>query len=247
MMALQLSRESYISFPSSTLIDFKELQPENELGPIYVTLLGITIELRLEQSTKAFKPILSTLWGIFVVLHPAIKRLLAFIITALQLSRESNLVFPSSTIIEVKELQPLSALSSMDVTLLGITIEVKPQFLKTSYPISLTPSGIVKDDKFTHPSKAILPIVFTLLGIVIEDRLTHPRKACGRISVTPSGISSVVILTHPSKTLLFISVMLLGIVIEDKLTQPEKTSEPMDVTLLGMEMEARLEQPANAR
>ena len=53
-----------------------------------VTLLGIVIEVRLLQPEKAHCPILVTLLGIAVFLHPRIKEFVAFSIIALQLSLE---------------------------------------------------------------------------------------------------------------------------------------------------------------
>ena len=92
-----------------------------------VTLLGIDIEVRPEQPKKALFPILATLLGIIVFLHPAIKVFVAVSIIALQLSRESYIELLSSTIIEVRPLQELNALLPMLVTLLGIDIEVRPK------------------------------------------------------------------------------------------------------------------------
>ncbi len=54
-----------------------------------VTLSGIVIDVKLEQSEKAQSPMLVTLSGIVVFLHPAIKTLSEDLIMALQLFRES--------------------------------------------------------------------------------------------------------------------------------------------------------------
>ena len=75
-------------------------------APILVTLLGIVMEVRPEQPEKALSPMLVTLFGIEVFLHPAINVLDDDSIMALQLLRESYLVFPSSTTMDVRPVQP---------------------------------------------------------------------------------------------------------------------------------------------
>ena len=89
-----------------------------------------------------------TLLGIVVFLHPAINVLDDDSIMALQLLRESYLVFPSSTTMDVRPEQQQKASSPIDVRLLGMVTEVRPE----------------------QPSKALRPILVTLLGIVMEVR-----------------------------------------------------------------------------
>ena len=104
-----------------------------------VTLLGIVIEVREEQPLKALFPMLVTLLGMVVFLHPAISVLVAFSIIALQFSRLSKVVLPGSTTIEVREVQPSKARSLMVVTLLGIVMEVREeQPAKASPPMLVT-------------------------------------------------------------------------------------------------------------
>ena len=63
IIALQLSRLSYLVLPSSTTIEVREEQPPKADFPMLVTLLGIMIEAREEQSPKALSPMLVTLLG----------------------------------------------------------------------------------------------------------------------------------------------------------------------------------------
>ena len=77
--------------------EVRPLQREKAPSPIDVTLLGIVTEVRPLQPAKAPTPMLVTLLGIVVFLHPVINVLDDVSIIALQLLRESNLVFPSST------------------------------------------------------------------------------------------------------------------------------------------------------
>ena len=109
------------------------------------------IEVRPEQSEKAYSPILVTELGIMEFLHPAIKVLDFVSIMALQLPLLSNFAFPSSTIIEVR----LEHSSKADISIL------------------VTEFGIVIEVRLEHSSKADSPILVTEFGIVIEVRLEH--------------------------------------------------------------------------
>ena len=105
IIALQLSRESYTVFPSSTMIDIKLLQPWKTRLPIDVTLEGIVTDVKPLQPKKADLPIDVTLEGIIVFWHPVINVLSEVLTIALQLLRESYTVLPSSITIDVKPLQ----------------------------------------------------------------------------------------------------------------------------------------------
>ena len=67
----------------------KFVQPSNGLITIFVTELGITMDLNPEALEKATKPMVVTEFGIIVFSHPIIKELMLVSITALQLFRES--------------------------------------------------------------------------------------------------------------------------------------------------------------
>ena len=60
------------------------------------------------------------------LLHPTIKVFDSFSIIALQLSRESYLVFPVSTLSELSPLQSEKAELPISVTLFGMVTEFKP-------------------------------------------------------------------------------------------------------------------------
>ena len=66
IIALQLSRLSYVVLPSSTTIEVREEQPEKVPYPMLVTLLEIVMEVREEQSRKAQSLMLVTLLGIVI-------------------------------------------------------------------------------------------------------------------------------------------------------------------------------------
>ena len=68
---------------------------------------------------------LVTLLGIIVLLHPTNNVFDDFSIIALQLSRESYLILPDSTTMDVKLPQPEKTSSPIDVTPLGMITEVK--------------------------------------------------------------------------------------------------------------------------
>jgi hypothetical protein len=88
------------------LIEVKPVHLEKAYCPMDVTLLGMFIELRPLQPEKACIPIEVTFWGIVVFLQPATKVLVDVSIIALQLLRESYFLFPLSTLMEVRLLQP---------------------------------------------------------------------------------------------------------------------------------------------
>ena len=67
-----------------------------------------------------------TVLGIAVFLQPAINLFVDVSIIALQLLRESYLLFSPSTLIEVRPLQLLNASPPMLVTLLGMLMEIRP-------------------------------------------------------------------------------------------------------------------------
>ena len=108
-------------------------------------------------------PIDVTLSGIIVSAQPVIKVLVEVSIIALQSSLESYTVFPSFTMIELKEVQLLKVKLPIEVTLSGITIELKEeQHSKAHLPIEVTLSGITIEFKEEHNSKAKSPIEVTL-------------------------------------------------------------------------------------
>ena len=78
-------------------------------------------------------------------------------------STEQYFAFPSDTTIAVREVQLENASLPMDVTLLGMTIDV-------------TPSGIVIDAREVHPSNADRPMDVTPSRIVIDVREVHPEN-----------------------------------------------------------------------
>ena len=140
-----------------------------------VTLLGIDIEVRPEQPKKALFPILATLLGIIVFLHPAIKVFVAVSIIALQLSRESYIELLSSTIIEVRPLQELNALLPMLITLLGMVTDVSlEQPENASYPMVVTLLGMVMEVRLKQLSNMPISMLLILPGRVIDESFEQP-------------------------------------------------------------------------
>ena len=80
-----------------------------------------------QQLLNALSPISVTESGITVLAHPCIRRFVLVSMMALQLFRESYTVFPSFTMIDLKELQYLNAELLIEVTLSGITIVLKEE------------------------------------------------------------------------------------------------------------------------
>jgi hypothetical protein len=94
------------------------------------------------------------------------------------------------------ENKPLDIVS----TPLGIETEVKlAQSLKDSLPIDVTLSGMSIEVR-PEPSKAPLPIVFKLLGRLMDFSLVHPLNADIPISTKVVGGSGIVVrFVQPSK------------------------------------------------
>ncbi len=93
-----------------------------------VTELGIVTEVKPVQPEKAYSPMDTIVLGMTVVLQPVINVLSAVRIMALQLSRLSYTGLPDlpdSTTMEVNPVQPLNTLLPIDVTELGIVMEVR--------------------------------------------------------------------------------------------------------------------------
>ena len=70
-------------------IDIKPEQYSKAFSPIVVTLLGMFIDIKPEQYSKADSPMIVTLLGMTVFLHPNISVFVSVSIMALQFSRES--------------------------------------------------------------------------------------------------------------------------------------------------------------
>ena len=154
-----------------------------------VTLFGIVMEVREEQSEKALRPILVTLLGIVVFLQPAMRVLVAVLIIALQFSRLSYVEFLLSTTMEVKEEHPTKAPTTMRSTLFPMVTEVREeQPEKAPSPMLVTLLGIVTEVKEEQPEKALSPIHVTLLPMVTEIREEQSLKAPSPMLVTLFGM-----------------------------------------------------------
>ena len=73
MMALQSLRLSYTGFPSEILIEDSMSQPLNASVPMFVTVFGMTIELKFLQLANADLPMVVTEFGMvtdFIFRHP---------------------------------------------------------------------------------------------------------------------------------------------------------------------------------
>ena len=88
------------------VMEVRPEQPLNASSPMLVTPSGMVMEVRLEHSPNAHPPMLVTLLGMVVFMQPAIRVLVLVSIIALQLSLESYVLLPASTLIEVRLEQP---------------------------------------------------------------------------------------------------------------------------------------------
>ena len=222
-----------------------------------VTLSGMFMKVRLLQPKKPNSPMLVTLSGMIVLEHPITSLLLLVSMIALHPFRESYIVFPSATIMEVRPLQLLKAEYSIFVTLFGMLMEVRLlQLEKAELPIFVTLSGIFMEERLLQPEKTELAILVTLSGMFMVKRLLQPLKAELPIPVTLSGI---IVFEHPViNVLLLVSIMALqslresyivlpsATIMETRLLQPEEREPPILTTLSGIVMETRSVQPEKA-
>ena len=87
-------------------------------------------------------------------------------------------------VIDVKLEQDWKATPPIDVTLLPMITETRPQCSKAKFPIEVTELGIVNEVKLEQWLNAFSSIVVTLLPIETDAILLHPSKALTLIVVT---------------------------------------------------------------
>ena len=206
---------------------------QNAFLPMLVIFSGNSMLASDFCMAKAASPIFVTDVGITVVLHPAISVLVDVWIMALQLSRESNALFPDSTLIDVRALQPKNESVYIFVTLAGMTNDVR----------------------FSQLTKACAPMVLMLLGMVI-DVIGLLAKAAFPMEVTVEGI----VMPDVPYTSMFsaVSMMPLQSLRESYLLLPSATLTlrkaeqkkngwyvPKSVTLAGITIDANFEQSLN--
>ena len=170
MMALQLSRESYVEFPASIVTLLNPLQPEKAQPWMFVTLAGMEMEIS-PLFEKALEPMLVTLLGIVVPLQPRISVFVAVSMTALQLSRESYVVLSSSTVMVIRLVQLLKAMLSTLATVSPMTTVSR---VDTPFNHVPTVGQCRVADTRPDPLKALDAIVVTLLGISMEVKPVQP-------------------------------------------------------------------------
>ena len=100
------------------------------------------MEVRLLHHSKAQFEILVTELGITVFLQPTIRLLDLVSIIALHFSLLSYIVFPFSTVTEVRSEHPEKARIRISVMVAGIVIELRLLLAKAKLPIVVTELGI---------------------------------------------------------------------------------------------------------
>ena len=192
-------------------IEVKLEQPEKAELPIDVTESPIEIDFRLTHFLK------EELYILFIsspIIHSSISFPKSF-------PNEIDDTMVSLLIEILLGEHPSKAFACIDVTELGIIIEVKPvQFLKAVLPIDVTELGMLIDVRLEHPKKVLSFIDVTESGMVIEVKLVQFLKAVLPIDVTEFGMLIDVRLEHPKKVLSLMDVIELGMIIEVKPEQP---------------------------
>ena len=158
---------------------FKSLHALKTSSSILVTEEGMFIEVREWQSQKAIYAILVTQDGIsyFSKPTPARIRMFSFLLNNTLFS-ELYTGFDSSTIMEVRELQPSKASHSILITEEGMFMEGRElQPSKIPKSIFVTEEGMFMDLRELQPLKAFHPILVTEEGMCMEVRERQFWKA----------------------------------------------------------------------
>ena len=144
-----------------------------------ITLLGIVIDVKDLQPAKASSPMDVTPFGTITSpldLAPSINTLPAT-------TNKFSFCFAVNHGVFINAELP------MEVTLLGIVIDVKDQQpAKASSPMDVMLFGIVIDVKDQQPAKALSPMDVMLFGIVIDVKDLQLTNALFPMDVTPSLI-----------------------------------------------------------
>ena len=147
------------------------LHSPNASSPIEITELGIIIYVK-NWPVNAYFSIEVTKLGIIVFLQPYNNLFVAVSIIALQLSLESNTGLLLSTTIDSNLLQYENIPVPIEVTELGIVIEVNLLIANAPLPIVVTEFGITIE-VIPEYWNTELPIVVTESGILIEVKPLH--------------------------------------------------------------------------
>ena len=106
------------------VIEVRPLQPPKAPPPILTTELGIKIDVNLVHPVKALSPIDVTEFGIIVLLQAEISSFCDDSMIALQSPLESYVILSDATTIRTSFSQSAKTPLPIEVTELGMTIEV---------------------------------------------------------------------------------------------------------------------------
>lgn len=106
------------------IIEVRPLQPTKARSPILTTELGIKIDVNLVHPVNAFSPIDVTEFGIIVLLQAEISSFCDDAMIALHSPLESYVILSDSTTIRTSFSQSAKIALPIEVTELGMTIEV---------------------------------------------------------------------------------------------------------------------------
>lgn len=98
----------------------------------------------------------------------------------------------SGSFTAVNPVQPAKAYSPIDVTELGMAMEVSPeQLLKAAEPILVSEADNVMDESWLQAPKAWSPMEVTVLGKTMDVILSLYRNALSHIAVTMYSLPSI--------------------------------------------------------
>ena len=150
--------------------------PQKAYFPMILTPSGNIASVNV-ISRNALAPIVVTSCGTIVVEQPTISVLLAVLMMALQLFRESYTEFPSATFKDFRLVQQTNAFS----------------------PILSTLAGMARDSKLLQLANASSSITFNDSERTIERRLLQSLKANLPMEVTPEGSRTESSFSQPKK------------------------------------------------
>lgn len=111
---------------------------------------------------------------------------------------------------------------------------------KQSFPILITLSGMLIEDKFVHPRNAYSPISSKESGNEISVSDEQSKKAPSSIEMTPSGITIEVREEQLAKSSLSICVKLFDKFTDFNSAHSINALHPIFFTVLGIEIECNL-------
>jgi len=155
------------------------LSPKNAASPIRVKVDGSVMEVRVAVSRNAQKSIPVTPSGMLTEVREVFAK-----------AKPGIVDNPVPRVNDVNG-DPWKVVSPIDVTELGIEIDVKPEVRNAMRPIEVSDVGKVIEWRALVPLKEFSPMLVSEFGSVTAVSAEFPLKTLLATAVTPAGISAV--------------------------------------------------------